>query len=149
MTHALPPSFTWLFSQLLCHVFLPNLWDRLNMSLSCCGEITCRTKTVGSAFLAQALPPRQAIQVRSLNLGTVTWCETETEEFFLILRIQIMGSKEVTKVFFSLLPLVFWGSSGISDCSSSELAFAFGVLIEIIGSHTGPQSWIPTGAGSS
>lgn len=94
---------------LSCFVMCSCLWDKLNMSLSCCGEITCRTKAVGSPFLAQALPPQQAIQMRSpLNLETVIWYETETVLFFfLILEVRINfceGQRGYQRVLFPFVP---------------------------------------------
>lgn len=62
-----------MYPQLLCHVFWPNLWDGLNMSLSCCGEIMCRTKVLDRAFLAQALPSKQALPVRDPQNLDKSW----------------------------------------------------------------------------
>lgn len=134
MRHCVSLSFTWMYSQLLCHVFWPNLWDGLNMSLSCWGEITCRTKVLGHAFLA--LPSKQALQGREPQNSDKRWSFYRSKEV-----------PKVPKMFFPPLPPTLWDRSGISDLFRPELGVA--LLIEIIGSHTGPQNWILTGTGSS
>lgn len=77
----MPLSFTWMYPQLLCHVFWPNLWDGLTVSLSCCGEITCGTKVLDRAFLAQALPSKQALQVRDPQNLDKSWSFFPTLKF--------------------------------------------------------------------
>lgn len=73
MRYSVPVSFTWMYSQLLCHVLWPSLWDGLNMSLLSCGEIICRMEVLGRAFLAQALPSKQAVQGRDPQNLDKSW----------------------------------------------------------------------------
>lgn len=96
MRHSVSLSFTWMYSQLLCHMFWPNLWDGLNMSLSSCDEIICRTKVLGCVFLAQALPSKQAVQGRNPQNLDKSLSFSSLEK----LKLFFYKSKEIPRMFF-------------------------------------------------